>query len=146
MRLYKIEITSVPAECDEIHEIQVGSYVTNHRNWKPEGWDEHVAYCAEQGELWAMNCTYFFWPSTDKFYRSRSSAQEKVAIVERWGGEARILEAEVGAFVPTTEENAIRKHNRTTARARKLREQGYALQARADAELRRVIPTEDVPF
>lgn len=131
MRLYKIEITNIPAECDDIHLVSTGeNYVTNHRNWKPKGWDEHVAECAERGELWAMNCTYFFWPSTDKFYRSRSSAQEKVNIVERWGGSARILEAQVSEFVPVAEANRRRQEERDRVRAQKLRKKAAEIMAK----------------
>lgn len=114
MRLYKMEITSVPAECDD--------------DWKPEGWAEFVAQEIERGRNWAPDES-FFWPSEDKFYRSRSSATEKVAIVRRWGGDARVLEAEVGPFIPVAEMNARRKRNRDNVRIAKLRARIKAIEA-----------------
>jgi hypothetical protein len=105
MRLFKIEITNVPAW------FGVG---------KPDGWEKYVAEMIEEGRNWQPD-ERFFWPSTDKFYRSRSSAAEKVAIVERWGGSARILEAEVSDFIPVAEANALRKRRRDNARIEKLR-------------------------
>ena len=115
MRLYKMEITSVPAEFDD--------------DWWPEGWSEFVAQEIERGRRWSPDMP-FFWPSEDKFYRSRSSAADKVAIVRRWGGEARILEAEVGPFIPVVEMNALRKRRRDNVRIAKLRAQIEAIEAR----------------
>lgn len=114
MRLYKMEITSVPAEFDN--------------DWEPEGWAEFVAQEIERGRRWLPD-TPFFWPSEDKFYRSRSSAADKIAIVRRWGGDAQILEAEVGPFIPATEMNARRKLRRDTARIAKLQAQIDAIKS-----------------
>lgn len=107
MRLYKIEITSIPAGSEAY-------------DWKPAGWDEFVLSRIDEGAMWLPERA-FFWPSTDRFYRSRSSAAEKVAIVERWGGTAIILEAEVGAFIPVSEANKLRKRRRDVARVERLR-------------------------
>lgn len=52
---------------------------------EPEGWAE---FCeAKWGEY-----KPFFWPSTDKIFRSRSSAQARVDIINRWGGKAVLVE------------------------------------------------------
>lgn len=107
MRLYKIEITEKPAGSEEY-------------DWKPAGWEEFVAEQIEAGWTWIPERA-FFWPSTEKFYRSRSSAADKVSIVERWGGKAIILEAEVGDFIPVSEANALRKRRRNNVRIEKLR-------------------------
>jgi hypothetical protein len=107
MRLYKIEIIHRPELTRELHEEYEGDghtteYVTYHladpklrKEWEATGItgpDTHF---------------HFFLPSETKLYRSRSSARAKQRIVERWGGMARILEAEVSEFIPS--EDAKRK-------------------------------------
>lgn len=116
MRLYKMEITSVPAEFNDDRE--------------PEGWAEFVAQEIERGRNWSPDKP-FFWPSEDKFYRSRSSAASKVAIVRRWGGDAQVLEAEVGAFIPVPQMNALRKRRRDNVRIAKLRAQIETIEKQA---------------
>jgi hypothetical protein len=54
-------------------------------------------------------------------YLSRSSAQEKVDIVERWGGKARLLEAELSEFIPVEEANQRRKRARNAKTVERLR-------------------------
>lgn len=105
MRLYKFEITHVPAESQK--------YVTwangvqekvQDSTWKPEGWVEYLDLMASQGDQWAINAVNeghrFFWPSTNEYYRTLETVRRKVKIVERWGGHARIFVADVGAFMP----------------------------------------------
>lgn len=116
-RLYKILITEVPEACDELgwkFDPELGGHV-RHRAWKPAGWDEYVRARIIDGAKWDED-QHFFWPSEDKTYRSRSAAADKVGIVERWGGKAIILEAEVGSFVPATEAVAKRKRIRDQKR------------------------------
>lgn len=122
MRLYKIEITSVPRESlIFIGDTEGDNGFIRDEDWAPEGWAEHTAEMALEGHRWAQNSPAFFWPSEDKHYRSRSSAAGKAAIVERWGGQARILEAEVSLFVPVEDANRRRKAHRDAKRAAKLR-------------------------
>jgi hypothetical protein len=122
MRLYKIEITSVPKESLIFIDHGDGddSYIAD-EDWVPEGWPEHTAAMAFEGHAWAQGSPAFFWPSEDKHYRSRSAAAGKVTIVERWGGEAILLEAEVSGFVPVEVANRRRKDARDAKRAEKLR-------------------------
>lgn len=131
MRLYKIEITSVPRESL----ISVGDPADNgtfihDEEWVPEGWAEHAAEMAQDGHRWAEGAPSFFWPSEDKHYLSRSSAAGKVAIVERWGGEAILLEAEVSAFIPVEDANLRRKKQRDAKQAEKLRTAADQLMAK----------------
>lgn len=126
MRLYRIEITHLPETVNEYRDGEpyydpwgepvTPTLVTKHladpvlrKQWEDENPDR-------------ADVNYdFFWPSETKLYRSRSSARDKVKIVERWGGEARILEAEVGEFIPIQEANQLRKQQRAQERIDKLR-------------------------
>ena len=121
MRLYRIEILQQPET------VRV-----------PVEWEPHVLVGFTRladDELHAQWVDEFgadkeyFNPSESKLYRSRSSARDKVKIVERWGGKARILEAEVSEFIPVEEANQRRKNERNQARIRKLQDQINAIQA-----------------
>lgn len=123
MRLYMIKIIGRPAESLASIDIaedgtRVGRGLSG---WKPEGWDAFTAAMALEGHRWAEESPGFFWPSETKRYFSRSSAADKVAIVKRWGGEAILLEAEVGEFIPTDSANAIRKEKRDQKRVEALK-------------------------
>ena len=121
MRLYRIEILQSPET------VRV-----------PVEWEPHVLVGFTRladDELHAQWVDEFgadkeyFNPSESKLYRSRSSARDKVRIVERWGGRARILEAEVSEFVPVEEANQRRKNERDQQRIRRLQDQINAIQA-----------------
>lgn len=106
MRLYKMEITKQP-----------GRFMNRNGVVLPDqNTDEWVGFCLEK---WGKTLDYFN-PSEDRFYKSRSSALDKVRIVEFYGGEAQILEAEVSPFVPVAEMNALRKRRRDNVRIAKL--------------------------
>lgn len=113
MRLYRIEILQQPET------VRV-----------PVEWEPHVLVGFTRladDELHAQWVDEFgadkeyFNPSENKLYRSRSSARDKVRAVERWGGKARILEAEVSEFIPVEEANLRRKQQRAQERIDKLR-------------------------
>jgi hypothetical protein len=119
--MYKIEITEIPAECDELRIVMCDDgFLRMTRDWKPEGWEEYVAERIADGANWEPD-QHFFWPSENKMYLSRSSAQEKVDIVERWGGKARLLEAELSEFIPVEEANQRRKRARNAKTVERLR-------------------------
>lgn len=130
-KMYKIEITHIPAECDPLRYYLVNeNYAELRRNWKPEGWEEYVAERIAEGANWKPD-QHFFWPSESKMYQSRSSAQEKVNIVRHWGGDARILEAELSEFIPIEEANRRRKQKRTQAQINRLLAKIAELEGRA---------------
>lgn len=132
MRLYKMEITQWPAEMIE-HNRRLSNEefsLDSDSGWKPEGWVEFVAQEIERGRSWSPD-ERFFWPSEDKLYRSRSSAEDKAGIVRHWGGKAVILEAEVGEFIPVVEANKRRKRTRNAARIAKLAAQIEAIEAQS---------------
>lgn len=78
----------------------------------PEGWAE---YCLEK---WGEHKP-FFWPSDRPIYRSRSSAQARVDLINRWGGDAVLVECDV-TWTPTAVANARRARVRREARIRRL--------------------------
>lgn len=77
---------------------------TNTRGWvhagpshlEPAGWREHALEMwgtePREGEHWPNGHKPFFWPKTDVPYKSRSSAQYRVDIINRWGGRAVVVE------------------------------------------------------
>ena len=116
MRLYKFEITQFPKTIIESHPGDDIYYHTVHladpvlrKEWEGTGFSTKDSYYN------------FYLPSENKLYRSRSSARDKVRAVERWGGKARILEAEVSEFIPVEEANLRRKQQRAQQRIDKLR-------------------------
>src|SRR5690625_1212406 len=121
MRLYKIEILQSPETVRVPVEWEPGVFVGFTRLADDE---LHAQWVDEFGAD-----KEYFNPSESKLYRSRSSARDKVKAVERWGGRARILEAEVSEFVPIEEANQRRKNERNQARIRKLQDQINAIQA-----------------
>ena len=122
MRLYRIEILQQPET------VRV-----------PVEWEPHVLVGFTRladDELHAQWVDEFgadkeyFNPSENKLYRSRSSARDKVRAVERWGGKARILEAEVSEFIPVEEANLRRRKKRDDERVRKLEEQIHEIKSK----------------
>lgn len=107
MRLYKMEIITQP----KLTRSAVGHLVPVVNN------EEWFLFCHERFD----KVVDYFNPSQDRLYKSRSSALDKVRIVEFYGGEAQILEAEVSPFLPVTEMNALRKRRRDNVRIAKLR-------------------------
>lgn len=94
----------------------------------PAGWD---AYCDEK---WGEP-HQFFIPSDRPIYRSRSSAQARVNLINRWGGAAVLVEADVD-WVPVEVANARRRNRRRRDRAAKLQREALKLLG----------TVEDVPF
>lgn len=112
MRLYKIEILQSPETVRVPVEWEPGVFVGFTRLADDE---LHAQWVDEFGAD-----KEYFNPSESKLYRSRSSARDKVKAVERWGGQARILEAEVSEFIPVEEANKRRRIKRDLERIKKL--------------------------
>lgn len=106
MRLYKMEVTKQPGRF-----VNFNGVVLPDQNK-----DEWIVFCLEK---WGKVIDYFN-PSEDRLYKSRSSALDKVRIVEFYGGEAQLLEAEVSPFLPVEMMNARRKRHRDSVRIEKL--------------------------
>lgn len=122
MRLYKIEITRRPLVSLFERKWPDGTYA-GYTRLRDDAL--HAKWVEVFGEEES-----FYNPSETKLYRSRSSAQEKVNIVERWGGSARILEAQVSEFVPVAEANRRRQEERDRVRAQKLRKKAAEIMAK----------------
>lgn len=112
MRLYKIEITERPLVSLYERQWHDGTEIGYIRLSDDE---MHAKWVEAFGDDES-----FYLPSETKLYRSRSSAQDKVRITERWGGKAVILEAEVSEFIPVAEANARRKIQAMNERANRL--------------------------
>lgn len=134
MRLYKIEITSVPEE--SLHEPYIHDDGETYRapkpGWKPEGWEEYIDEMADNwGQMWAKRARdedyNFFWPSEKRTYKTKESAESKAWAVRKWGGQAIVLEAEVGEFVDVEEVKRRQKEAKDLARAEKLRTKAHEL-------------------
>lgn len=62
---------------------------------EPEGWREYALKAwpvKPEHEVWPDGYKPFFWPKTDVPYLSRSTAQKRVDIINRWGGRAVVVE------------------------------------------------------
>ena len=124
--VYSIQITDYPREQFQPSPFPGTDLCDWRDDFEPEGWREHCI------DLWGEHRP-FFWPSQKKMYRSRSSARDKQAIVEHWGGKAVILVAEVGEFRDVEEVAAERVRARRQAKIDKLQAQIDALEADDEA-------------
>lgn len=99
--------------------------------WQPDGWEEYARVQWPAGI--DLDCQHFevapfFWPSTDRLYRSRSSAQARVDLITQWGGKAVVIESDLTWRTVATanaERAAARKQKRLDrlyAEIRKVRE------------------------
>ena len=140
-RLYKAEMTGFPPEAliwrheNEVPEWEAGFEVAEETRkdgiwygfedptWEPEGWDEYVVAndlvdrreTERQGHTVYMT---FRWPSTERNYKSRSSAKDRVNLIEMWGGTAELMETTTD-WTPVEVANRQRKIQRLEARRAK---------------------------
>lgn len=112
-RLYKAEwVTDAEGNRD-----MSGVEWDNHYQ-APVGWFEYAIgrWPLNTGpEFWPNGFKPFFWPSTDKIFRSRSSAQARVDIINRWGGKAVLVEC-TPRWETVEQANARRKAERLIER------------------------------
>jgi len=114
-RLYTVRLLAYPKDGEG------GKYVPTEHSWEdpkwvPDGWDQNPYSVDLDG-----NPREFFWPTDGKVYKSRSSAQERVDLIQSYGATAVVLETET-AWMPVAEANALRKRRRDSARVEKLRQ------------------------
>ena len=98
---------------------------------EPEGWHEHCL--AKWGEH-----RPFFFPSDRRIYRSRSSAQERVDLINRWGGSAVLVECDVD-WVPVEVANEHRRRARVQGRIERLRSEIERLERTRGSALGRAL-------
>lgn len=153
MRLYKMQITDYPAEAfgEPYKDHESGETFSDFdRSWKPEGWKEHVDDQADNwGRSWAadarMDNYRFFWPSEKRTYLTKEAAESKAWAVRRWGGQAIVLEAEVGEFVEVETAKRNRQQAKDLEKAEKLRAKAQILKQEAE-ELERSAKRPDWNF
>lgn len=120
MRLYKAQYTEAAYEDGDLWTF---TWADN-----PDGWDD---YCMER---WGETRD-FYPPSDRKVYRSRSSAQARVDLINRWLGDgAAILVETETAWMPTSEANKRRAARRAMQRIAKLQDRIDAITATLDEE------------
>jgi hypothetical protein len=119
MRLYKAQ--NVTGQIDD--EGYVNTVLSE--SYEPEDWAE---YCHQEwGEY-----REFFWPTDHKIYRSRSAAQSRVDLINRWGGAAVLLEADV-EWIPIEEANRRRERARLAQRIARKQAELEALKSKVEA-------------
>lgn len=120
-RIYRVRITEYPASLNEWAErMAAGEGLPD---WSPDGWEPDEKY------LDMFPDGVFRWPSTNRLYRSRSSAVERARLIETYGASCVVESAdlaweEIGA--------AARRHaaERDFARAERLEAEAAKLRAR----------------
>lgn len=118
-RLYKAQDVFTDDENEPDNWVEfVEPNPTTEAEGAPEGWDE---YCRDK---WGEP-REFFVPSDRPIYRSRSAAQARVDLINRWGGNAVLVEC-TPEWLPVSEANRRRKVQAMQARI-------AAAQARLDA-------------
>ena len=153
MRLYKMQITNYPPEAfgAPYKDPESGEMFSDFdRSWKPEGWKEHVDDQADNwGRTWAQDAREdnyrFFWPSEKRTFLTKEAAESKAWAVRRWGGQAIVLEAEVGEFVEVEAARRNRQDAKDLEKAKKLRAKAEMLKQEA-AELERSAKQPDWNF
>lgn len=82
---------------------------------EPEGWREYAlelwGSTPPAHEYWPNGHKPFFFPSTNRIYRSRSAAQRRVDLINRWGGTAELVECD-----PVWEQTSAANIRRANAR------------------------------
>lgn len=93
--LYRVQITSFPDGAmiqspycsDECAWCDGNDCFYPDREWSPEGWDPDPEWIERFGRDTGAQ---FFWPSTDREYKSRSSAMTRKRLIESYGATAII--------------------------------------------------------
>ncbi|MGW5518466.1 hypothetical protein [Nocardia africana] len=78
--LYRVQIVAYPE--GSWNDDEYGSY--KNPEWEPEGWDPDDEYIDRFGS------SQFFWPKTNRDWKSRSSALKRKRLVESYGATAII--------------------------------------------------------
>lgn len=103
---------------------------------EPAGWREYALERwpdgPREGEHWPNGHKPFFWPSTDRIFRSRSAAQRRVDIINHWGGRAVLVEC-TPQWEPVEAANARRAAARLDERIARKSDEIAALLDERDA-------------
>jgi hypothetical protein len=129
MRLYKAMDVADYADVEEIDGDwmeTVPAAPKTEAEGAPKGWDEHCR------QVWGEPHPFFI-PSDRPIYRSRSSAQHRVDLINRWGGAAILVETDTD-WQPVTVANARRRNARKRAQINRLRERANRIAADMEEE------------
>lgn len=117
MRLYKAHILPVDYDLPWELSLALTTPPSTEADGAPAGWDAHCL------DVWGEPRP-FFVPSDRPIYRSRSSAQRRVDLINRWAGaDTAILVETETEWVHTAAANERRRRERNAARIERLREQ-----------------------
>lgn len=127
-RLYKAQYVTTDEEWDEGNEEFV-EYVSappmTEAEGAPKGWDAHCL------EVWGEPHRFFI-PSDRPIYRSRSAAQNRVDLINRWGGNAFLVETETD-WIPVSKANARRRNKARMDRVKKLADEAVRITEEMEA-------------
>lgn len=132
-RIYKVQITAYPAAACAIldepltdigYEVDVTPPIEGKigylcDDWQPEGWDESD-----------MGGRPFYWPTTNRLYRSRSAAVARQRLIESYGATTVLLVSEL-AWQDDRKVRADAQVQRLHERAEKLRRKADLIMAMA---------------
>lgn len=76
--LYRVQIVEYPA--GSWADVEYGSYPNP--DWEPDGWAPDEEWIERFGRITGAQ---FFWPTTSKEWRSRSSAVKRKKLIESYG-------------------------------------------------------------
>lgn len=104
--LYRVQVIEYPGE--SWIETEHGSYPNP--DWQPEGWAPDEEWIERFGHVTGAR---FFWPTTEKEWKSRSSAARRKNLIESYGATCIIQRsapiawpADGEAYVPTRKQAA----------------------------------------
>ncbi|WP_334153035.1 hypothetical protein [Microbacterium sp.] len=98
-------------------------------DYEPEGWREYaIEKWGEDCDRWDDGYQPFFMPSDDRIYRSRSAAQARVNLINRWGGTAVLMEC-TPVWDTVSAANARRENDRILRRVERKYAEIAALEA-----------------
>lgn len=84
--LYRVQIVDYPKGALMEDPLYPGSLIEN-PSWRPEGWAPDEEWVERYGRHTGHD---FYWPSTRREWRSRSSAMRRKQLIEGYGAKAII--------------------------------------------------------
>lgn len=85
--LYRVEIRKYPEGALEFYTDGDESFGYPDPEWTPEGWTPDDEWVSRFGS------TRFFWPSTKREYKSKSSAKARARLIEFYGAKAEVVQS-----------------------------------------------------
>jgi hypothetical protein len=85
--LYRVRITEYPEGALSVADPRWPDYLVPDRDWEPEGWDPDPEWIERHGRDTGRK---FYWPSTDREFKARSTARRLKNLIESYGAKAVI--------------------------------------------------------